>query len=241
MMNNLINNLKNKLKNILPENFVNVLRFIGLWGGIAFAFFITVLFIAVLFRQNDGLFLPNFVLDFFAFVLLLLLGGGLMFYLRRSGYQVQVLYFILLGFIAPFPYFIIYTYLILLLDFAFFLLKVPDAKRSDAVAKNEYLESGEDIIDENVTQQLTRSKTPDGKERIEGICLAEFEDGQQTVSVHVPFCPPFAKEPIVEAYLIEVADAAVSVAQSQVFGVRFEIKRKSKTPADAVRFGFVAE
>ncbi|GHT38485.1 hypothetical protein FACS189427_12610 [Planctomycetales bacterium] len=248
---------KNKLQDILPENFVNVIRYIGLCIGIAVSFFLLVLFIAVLFRQNGGLFLPDCVLDVFAFILLLLTGSGLMFHLRRRYGHLNVLYFVLLGFIAPFPYFIIYTYIILLLDFAFFPIKsrqmpevsdespvsaAPSARVNDNISEdNDLKEDGKEIWDENITHQLTRRKTQDGNELVEGMILAEFTDNQLTATVHIPFCPPFEQTPAVEAYLLEDTDATVSVSSSEVFGVRFEVKRKKNSAAKTVRFAFTAE
>ncbi len=58
-------------------------------------------------------------------------------------------------------------------------------------------------IDDQLLQQLTRSRTADGCEAIHGRLVAEFAPGERTVVMHVAFCPPFERLPTVEA---EAAD-----------------------------------
>ncbi|MDR1484466.1 MAG: hypothetical protein LBT09_06545 [Planctomycetaceae bacterium] len=94
------------------------------------------------------------------------------------------------------------------------------------------------IFSDGKTQQIIRSKTDSGGERLEGYFLVEFVCGQAAASVHVPFYPAFARLPEVEAYLIDAADAKLTVAKVQHFGARVEIKRTNKN-ADKLRLAVV--
>jgi len=47
----------------------------------------------------------------------------------------------------------------------------------------------------DVLQQLTRSQAPDGSEQLCGWLRAPFAEGQRTATVHLAFCPQFARTP----------------------------------------------
>ena len=51
----------------------------------------------------------------------------------------------------------------------------------------------ETIPPEGVTQRLTRSTAADGTEEFAGWLRMPFAAGQRTASVHLAFCPPFAR------------------------------------------------
>ncbi len=83
---------------------------------------------------------------------------------------------------------------------------------------------------EHVTQQVTRLLEPDGTERIVGWMRVSFEAGQRLASVHLAFCPPFARSP--EATLERLEGPQVRIKRAQVlpFGARFDLKLD--TPAE---------
>jgi hypothetical protein len=90
------------------------------------------------------------------------------------------------------------------------------------------------VWDNSKTQQIIRSKTESGVEKLVCYFLVEFVEGQLAASVHVPFYPSFDKLPEVEAYLVDVLDVKLTVAKTQHFGTRIDIKRVSKS-ADKLR------
>jgi hypothetical protein len=83
---------------------------------------------------------------------------------------------------------------------------------------------GVDVEQEHVTQQVTRIVEPDGTERIVGWMRVTFEPGQRLASVHLAFCPPFARSP--EASLERLEGPQVRIKRVQVFpyGARFDLK-----------------
>lgn len=90
-------------------------------------------------------------------------------------------------------------------------------------------EKKEEEFDANATQQITRFRTEEGTDRLEGTFLVEFVPDQRTASVHVPFCPVFAATPMVEALLLD-GEATLSVVKPRPFGVRVDVKRQGDEP-----------
>ncbi|MDR2641384.1 MAG: hypothetical protein LBC74_01175 [Planctomycetaceae bacterium] len=92
-------------------------------------------------------------------------------------------------------------------------------------------ESSELIWNNGKTQQIIRSRTELGGEKIEGYFLVEFVGDQLTASVHVSFYPMFDELPLIDAHLIDAEaakDAKLTVAKIQRFGARIDIKRTNK-------------
>lgn len=83
---------------------------------------------------------------------------------------------------------------------------------------------GVEVLQEHVTQQVTRLVEPDGTERVVGWMRVSFEAGQRLSSVHLAFCPPFARAP--EAALERLEGPQVRIKRVQVFpyGARFDLK-----------------
>ncbi|MDR2171380.1 MAG: hypothetical protein LBP59_14655 [Planctomycetaceae bacterium] len=105
--------------------------------------------------------------------------------------------------------------------------KIDELAESAELA--EFTELSESIWDAGKTQHITRRKLESGVEKLEGYFLVEFGEEQLTVSVHVPFYPVFERLPNVEAYLIDDdADAKTTVAKTQFFGARIDVKRANK-------------
>ncbi len=89
---------------------------------------------------------------------------------------------------------------------------------------------GADVLQEHVTQQVTRLLEPDGTDRVVGWMRVSFEPGQRLASVHLAFCPPFGRTP--EAALERLEGPQVRIKRVQVFpfGARFDLKLG--TPAE---------
>ena len=94
----------------------------------------------------------------------------------------------------------------------------------------------------DVLQQLTRSKTADGTERLDGWLRMPLAPGQRTASVHVAFCPPFETNPTLDLEQIEGPEGRIRSAQLMPHGVRLDLKlrRKPEEPTDVfLRFSAV--
>jgi hypothetical protein len=75
-----------------------------------------------------------------------------------------------------------------------------------------------------VLQQLTRSRASDGAEELSGWLRMEFSAGQRSGSVHVAFCPPFAKTPELAVAQLDGPEARVKTAQLLPYGARIDLK-----------------
>jgi hypothetical protein len=93
---------------------------------------------------------------------------------------------------------------------------------------------------ENVLQQIIRSKTPEGIDRLEGTFLVTFSADTMTVPVHIPFCPAFQRVPNVQVFLADKANAGLRVISPKTFGVRVDAKRNDQE-TQFLRFVLVVE
>jgi hypothetical protein len=80
-------------------------------------------------------------------------------------------------------------------------------------------ESNEDVI-----QQLTRSRAADGTEPLAGWLRMPVAAGQRTGSLHVAFCPPLASTPELEVEQIDGPEARIKTAQVLPYGARLDLK-----------------
>ena len=83
------------------------------------------------------------------------------------------------------------------------------------------------LADSAVTQHLVRRLETTGEESISGFLRAAFIPGQQTVNLHVAFCPPVATILTCSAETIDGPAARVRVAQVLPHGARLEVKLDS--------------
>jgi hypothetical protein len=81
-----------------------------------------------------------------------------------------------------------------------------------------------------VTQQLTRSTTAEGADEFAGWVRAPFAAGQRTSSVHLAFCPQFARTPELVVEQIDGPEARIKTAQVLPYGARLDLKLQ--TPAE---------
>jgi len=77
---------------------------------------------------------------------------------------------------------------------------------------------------EEVSQQLTRSRTADGVEQLSGWLRLAFSADQRTGSIHVAFCPPFESMPELEVEQIDGPEIRIKTAQLLTYGARLDLK-----------------
>ena len=94
--------------------------------------------------------------------------------------------------------------------------------------------------DETLRQQIIRTQTAEGLDRLDGTFCVEFPADAMTATVHIPFCPAFESVPKVQVFPVEATDVSLRVAVPKMFGVRVDVKRND--PAiDRLRFAVIAE
>lgn len=76
----------------------------------------------------------------------------------------------------------------------------------------------------DVTQQMTRVRDSQGRERVFGQARAEFVSGERSQSIHLAFCPPLDGNPRITARHAGGHAAAITVAQAESFGARFDVR-----------------
>ncbi|MBA3483880.1 MAG: hypothetical protein H0T51_18905 [Pirellulales bacterium] len=90
----------------------------------------------------------------------------------------------------------------------------------------------DEAIAANELQRLVRMRDADGGEAIHGTLRAEFVAGQRQATLHVGFCPPLERAPVVEVETGDGPDAEVKVAQSFAHGARLEVRLASVAEED---------
>jgi hypothetical protein len=100
--------------------------------------------------------------------------------------------------------------------------KVRSQARSGSTATSA---TQRELVTGKQLQQLTRTRTIDGREMIEGSLLAEFAPGERSVDLFVGFCPPFERLPDVEAEsAADTTDASVKLVQVLHNGAQLEVR-----------------
>lgn len=116
---------------------------------------------------------------------------------------------------------------------------LPGRRRSPVTTPVEVREPFEEYG--TLLQQLTRSRTADGRETISGTVVAEFVPGERTATLHIAFCPPFETLPQVDAEIADGPDASVEVTQVLHNGARFDVRlMKPAIEAAAISLEIVA-
>jgi hypothetical protein len=94
----------------------------------------------------------------------------------------------------------------------------------------EYAEPSEPAAD--VVQQLTLRTTADGAQELSGWLRMNLAAGLRTGTLHVAFCPPFDRPPVVEAEVVTGPDCRIKVAEAMTYGVRLDIKLNAPAAND---------
>jgi len=97
-----------------------------------------------------------------------------------------------------------------------------------------------EIMDETILQQMVRSKTAEGLDRLEGTFCVEFQPEEMTATVHIPFCPTFESIPKVQVHPVDETNAAtLRITSLKTFGMRIDVKRNNAT-INRLRFAVIA-
>lgn len=80
------------------------------------------------------------------------------------------------------------------------------------------------VPQENVSQQLARGRTADGREWISGWLRVTMAARQRIAHVHVAFCPPLARAPSARLEPKDAPPMEVRASQVLPFGARFDLK-----------------
>jgi hypothetical protein len=94
--------------------------------------------------------------------------------------------------------------------------------------------------DEMVLQQMTRSKTAEGLDRLDGTFCVEFPAEAMTATVHIPFCPAFENVPKVQVFPVDATEVNLRITSIKMFGMRVDVKR-SDAETNSLRFAVIAE
>lgn len=112
-------------------------------------------------------------------------------------------------------------------------LRNPEPRPEEAFSLNSDVSDGEWSLEESAytdcesdkaTLRLTRFVTPEGTDRLDGTILAEFPPNRKLVTIHIVFCPPFARTPTFEC-AAESSGVRVGVSAVYPYGARLELKR----------------
>ena len=98
------------------------------------------------------------------------------------------------------------------------------ADREPLLAAGETLDDDEGILPDEVQQQWTRSRLPDGSEQILATLRAELASGQRTASIHLAFCPPLAEVPELEFEQVEGPEARIQQGELFRHGARLDVR-----------------
>jgi len=94
--------------------------------------------------------------------------------------------------------------------------------------------------DETFQQQMMRSKTAEGLDRLDGTFCVEFPTDTMSATVHIPFCPAFDKVPKIQVFPMDTTHSNLRMMPPKMFGVRVDVKRSS-LETKRLRFAIIAE
>ena len=95
-------------------------------------------------------------------------------------------------------------------------------------------------IETTLRQQIIRSKTAEGLDRLDGTFWAEFPAETMTATVHIPFCPAFEQIPNVQVFPVDATDVPLRITSLKKFGIRVDVKRNNEE-MDRICFTVIAE
>ena len=77
----------------------------------------------------------------------------------------------------------------------------------------------------DVVQQLVRSRSAAGADRLQGWLRTDFEPSERNATLHVAFCPPFDETPKLTVRQVSGPASRIKPMQLMPYGVRLELKR----------------
>ena len=103
----------------------------------------------------------------------------------------------------------------------------------EAVDDLEEMEPEASLLPAGVQRQWTRELLEDGRVKLHGLVRGRMDAGERVQAVHVEFCPPYAADPTVTAYVVEGGGVDVRVTQAACFGARWEWHRSASAAREA--------
>jgi hypothetical protein len=73
-------------------------------------------------------------------------------------------------------------------------------------------------------QRVVRVREEDGTEAVHATLLAEFATGQRQATLHVAFCPPLERVPVIEMEVVDGPEAELKVGVAYCHGARVEVR-----------------
>lgn len=80
------------------------------------------------------------------------------------------------------------------------------------------------VLPPEATQRLTRSRTELGQDLLAGSLRARFAPQQRNETLHVAFCPPFARIPELQCRQVSGPTVRIKTTQVLPHGIRLELK-----------------
>ena len=75
-----------------------------------------------------------------------------------------------------------------------------------------------------VSRRIERTVGPAGEDICWGQIRSQFLPGQRTAAIHLEFCPPFQRSPVLHVEQVEGPDATVKTTQILPYGARLEVR-----------------
>lgn len=97
-----------------------------------------------------------------------------------------------------------------------------------------------ELLPPGTTRRASRSHVEEEGERLDVLMRLTFPEGQRSQFAHLPIQPPFPGVPVVSCHQLAGPDCSITIAESQSFGVRLEL-RLSQMPAEEVTIVLQAE
>ena len=94
----------------------------------------------------------------------------------------------------------------------------------------DHLDESLESSSAELIQQMTRRLRTDGGESIQASTQASFASGQRTTTVHLAFCPPLEKPPVIECHQLDGPPCRIKTAEAEVYGARFELRLRDRCP-----------
>jgi hypothetical protein len=97
-----------------------------------------------------------------------------------------------------------------------------------------------ELLPPGTTRRASRSHVEEEGERLDVLMRLTFPEGQRSQFAHLPIQPPFPSVPVVSCHQIAGPGCSITIAESQSFGVRLEL-RLSQMPTEQVTIVLQAE
>ena len=81
-------------------------------------------------------------------------------------------------------------------------------------------------------QRVVRVREEDGSEAVQATLVAEFVAGQRQATLHVAFCPPLDRVPVIEMAVVDGVEAELKAGVAYCHGARIEVRLSEPAEED---------